>query len=813
MLRRTGAEIERSLDGVPGCSRAMEGAGLGDSDLLRVENDMLHARLSGLTEAILRISEDLDLDVVLQEVVDSARALTGARYGAIATLDDAGELQDLLLSGTSPEQEQALLGYPRGLELLAYLIGSREPLRTPDFEALLESEGFEGFQVPIGAFLGTQIRVRDCHVGSIFIGEKDDDSAFTREDEETLEMFATQAAMAVTNARRYGEEQRAKADLEALVNTSPVGVLVVDVGSRTVVMANREARRIVGVPPADDRDPTGALWGLTCRRIDGSEVSYEDLPVVRSVRRGETVQAEELVIERRDGSDVTTLVNATPIRSDDGELVTVVATLQDMTPLEELERLRAEFLAMVSHELRAPLTSIKGAAATVRGSSMPLDSVEVRQFFGLIEDQADHMRDLISDLLDMTRIEAGTLSMAPEPTDLASIIDQARNAFLSSGHRHIVDVEAGPSLPRVWADKRRIVQVLHNLLSNAAASSREWSTITVAASLEGTHVTVSVSDEGVGIAPERLPLLFVKFSRLHGDDHDRSEAGYGLGLAICKGIVEAHGGRIRAHSEGEGHGTRFTFTIPALEEPAVGEPAGTDRDNGEAVRAPSRVERILAIDDDPQTLRYVRNTLAKAGYTPIVASDPSELERLFDAEKPHLVLLDLVLPGANGFELIRRIPKIMEVPVIIMSGRGDDQKVAEAFELGASDYVVKPFSPTELLARIKAALRRRSQSLHAEPYRVADLTVDYITRDVTVSGRAAKLTPTEYKLLAELCTNAGRALSYQQLLECVWEEGSSGDPRRVRTFIKDLRAKLGDDARNPTYILTVPGVGYRAAAP
>ena len=180
---------------------------------------------------------------------------------------------------------------------------------------------------------------------------------------------------------------------------------------------------------------------------------------------------------------------------------------------------------------------------------------------------------------------------------------------------------------------------------------------------------------------------------------------------------------------------------------------------------------------------------------------------------PHLVLLDLVLPGTNGFELIKRIPRIMEVPVIIMSGRGDDQKVAEAFELGASDYVVKPFSPTELLARIKAALRRRAQSQHAEPYRVADLTIDYITRNVTVGGRTTKLTPTEYKLLAELCTNAGRALSYQQLLECVWEEGATGDPRRVRTFVKDLRAKLGDDARNPTYILTVPGIGYRAATP
>ena len=773
---------------------------------------MLRARMLGLTDAILRISEDLDVDVVLREVVDSARALTGARYGAITTLDDAGELQDLLLSGTSAEQQRALMGYDQGWELFAYLRDTREPLRIPDLVAHLESAGLAGFEPPIRAFLSTQIRVRDRHVGTIFIGEKHDASTFTQDDEETLAMFAAQAAMAVTNARRYGEEQRAKADLEALVNTSPVGVLVTDVASRTVVMVNREARRIVGVHPVDERDPTRALWGLTCRRMDGSEVPFEELPVVRAVRRGETVQAEELVIERRDGSEVTTLVNATPIRSDDGELVSVVATLQDMTPLEDLERLRAEFLAMVSHELRAPLTSIKGAAATVRDSSVPLDPAEVGQFFGLIEDQADHMRDLINDLLDMTRIEAGTLSVAPEPTDLAPVIDQAKRAFLSSGHRHSIDIETASSLPRVWADRRRVAQVLHNLLSNAAANSREWSTITVSASLEDTHVAVSVTDQGAGIAPERLPLLFTKFSRVHDDDPHRPQTGYGLGLSICKGIVEAQGGRIRAHSQGEGHGTQFTFTIPAVDEPAAAT-AAAGPDDGEAQRAPSKVETILVIDDDPQALRYVRNTLAQAGYTPIVTSDPNELEHLLEAEKPHLVLLDLVLPATNAFELIRRIPKILNVPVIILSGRGDDNKVAEAFELGASDYVVKPFSPTELLARIAAALRRQALSQHTEPYRVADLTVDYITRTVTVKGRATKLTPTEYKLLSELCTNAGRALSYEQLLARIWEQDSSSDVQRVRTLVKDLRVKLGDNARNPTYILTVPGTGYRAATP
>ena len=790
----------------------LRGAELADIDRLRAENEVLRARLSGLTEAILRISEDLDLDTVLQEVADSARMLTGARYAAITTVDNAGGLQDLLFSGVSEEEKRLILDYDAGIELFRYLSGLRDPLRITDFVAHAESAGFSGFEPQIGAFLSAQIMVRDGQVGTLYIGEKQDNTEFTPEDEEILEMFASQAAQALTNARRYGDEQRAKADLEALVNTSPVGVLVMDVASEHAVMINQEARRLLRVDP-DQRDfSVASLERLAFKRMDGSSVAFEELPFRAALQRGETVRAEQLVIVRPDGSEVTTLVNTTPIRSDDGELLTVIGTVQDISPLEDLERLRAEFLAMVSHELRAPLTSIKGSAATVRGSLVPPDPAEVRQFFHIVEEQADHMRGLINDLLDMTRIEAGTLSVNPTPASLESIIEQAKNTFLSGGHQHNVKVEPGPSLPRVWCDGQRIAQVLHNLFVNAAANSRDWSTISVSASLDDTHVAVSVTDEGSGIAPEQLPMLFTKFSRRRPDDADGAAGGYGLGLAICKGIVEAHGGRIWAHSAGNGSGAQFTFTVPAVDEPPIAAIL-TDAGDRDASRAGTKVERILVIDDDPQALRFVRNTLARAGYTPIVTNDPDEVESLLEAETPHLVLLDVVLPRVDGFELVKRHPKILEMPLIFVSGRGDDQFVARAFEMGAADYLVKPFSPTELLARIGAALRRQAQSQHVETYRMADLTLDFLTRTVTVAGRAVSLTPTEYKLLSELCINAGRELSYEQLLDLVWGDDSSGDAQRVRTFVKDLRSKLGDNARNPTYILTVPGVGYRAAAP
>ena len=522
------------------------------------------------------------------------------------------------------------------------------------------------------------------------------------------------------------------------------------------------------------------------------------------------VRAEEIVIEVPDGGSVTTLVNATPIRSEEGVVVSVVVTLQDMTPLEEMERLRAEFLGMVSHELRTPLTSIKGSAATLTEAASDLDPAEMLQFFRIIGEQADHMRDLIGDLLDVARIETGELSVAPAPADVASLVDEARSRFQSGGGRNNLRIDLSPELPLVMADGRRIIQVLNNLLTNAARHSHEASAIGVSAVREGYHVAVSVTDEGRGIAAERLPHLFRKFSRIDGEDRRRDIAGSGLGLAICKGIVEAHGGRIWAESDGPGLGARFTFTIPVAGDAAAGVPRLSDRSR----RWERERECILAVDDDPQTLRHVRDALTNAGYAPVLTGDPEEALSLVEANDPHLALLDLMLPGTDGIELMRSIRDMADVPVIFLSAYGQEETIARAFENGADDYVVKPFSPMELVARIKAALRKREAPEWAEPsepFVLGELAIDYAERRVTLAGRLVPLTAMEYGLLFELSANAGRVMTYGRLLQRVWGLRGSRDSRRVRTAAKQLRRKLGDDANNPIYILNEPRVGYRMA--
>ena len=782
-----------------------------ETEDFRLEIAALRERLSRLSAASRRITEDLDLDTVLQEVVDGARSLTGASRGALIVIDEAGQSQAFVTSGITEEEHQLFIALPGGIEFFHYLIGRSEPFRVADFSAHIESAGLPEIGPPLGpvkGFLGAPIRHRGKHVGIVNVADKEGGLEFTAEDEHTLQLFASQAAMAIANAHRYREEQRARTDLETLINTSPVGVVVFDALTGTPVSLNLEARRIVDDLRTAGQSLAELLEVMTFRRADGRVISLAEFPLVEVFSAGETVRAEEIVLQVPGGRSVTTIINATPIRSEDGPVQSVVITLQDMTPLEELERLRVEFLAMVSHELRAPLAAIKGSAATLVGAGSTLDAAEALQFHRIIEAQADHMQGLITDLLDVARIEAGTLSVTPEPTAAAVPIEQARNTFLSGGGQHEVQLDLPPGLPRVVADSRRIAQVLGNLLSNAARHSPEQSIIRVAAVQEGVHVAFSVADHGVGIAAERLPHLFRKFSRREAEGH-----GYaGLGLAICKGIVETHGGRIWAESDGPGLGARFTFTLPTVEEPGYLAPA----DSAQTPARPGRVGRdrirVLAVDDDPQTLQYVRRALAEAGYLPTVTADPNAVGSLIEQVKPHLVVLDLVLPGTDGIELLERVPTLGAVPVIFLSAYGRDQTVVRALEAGADDYIVKPFSSTELVARIQTVLRRRTATgpaQPADPYVQGDLTLNYAEHRVSLGGRPVALTDIEYRMLVELAANAGRVLSHAQLLQRVWGPAHSGRPGAVRTVVKNIRQKLGDDANDPTYIISQPRVGYR----
>ncbi|MDE2809277.1 MAG: ATP-binding protein [Gemmatimonadota bacterium] len=661
------------------------------------QTEVLRNRLSKLSEASLRINESLDLDTVLQEILDSARSLTDARYGVIVTLDDEGQVEDFLASGLTDEETQQLFALPEGPKIFEYLTTIPGTLRVPDFASYLRSQGLSEFRPPTGisvrAALGAPIRHRGENVSHIYLAKSEPGQEFTREDEETLVLFASQAALVITNARRYRDERRVRTNLETLIDTSPVGVVVFDARTGRPVSINQESRRIMGNLQTPGCPVEQLLDVITVRRADGREIDLAESPLAQVLSTSETVRAEEIVMQIPDGRSMTTLLNATPIRSQDGEVESIVVTLQDMTPLEELERLRAEFLGMVSHDLRVPLSSIRGSATALLDTSSDLDPAE-RHSLRIIVNQTDHMGKLIGDLLDVAHIEMGTLPVSPVPAEIVSLVDWARNTFLNGGGKNNLNLDLAPDLPLVMADRLRIVQVLGNLLSNAAKYSPASSIIRVTAVREDFHVAVTVADEGTGISAERLPHLFRKVSRTDGETEKSGIGGSGLGLAICKGIVEAHGGRIWAESDGMGQGARFTFTIPMVEEAETDAAQLAARPRQEA----RENARVLVVDDDPQALKYLRDVLSEAGFTPIVAPDPKDALLLTEQKKPHLILLDLVLPDSCGIDLMKDLLRITGVPIIFVSGYGKDQVKAQAFEEGATDYIVKPFSPTELVS-------------------------------------------------------------------------------------------------------------------
>ena len=782
----------------------------------------LRERLSRLSEASLRINESLDLDTLLQGVLDSASALAGARYGVLAVLGGDGQVEALLASGLTPDEFRGLREIPGGADIFEYLGSLTGPLRVADFAGHARSLGLPEFRppVPVRAFLSVPIRRLGDVTGYIYVAQSEPGTEFSAEDEETLVTFAAQAALVIANARRHQQEQRARAGLEALVSTSPVGVVVFDVRTGRPASFNREARRIVDGLRQPEQSPEELLNTLIVRRADGREEALPELPLARMMSAGERVRAEEITLVAPDGRSVAVLLNATPIRAGEGEsdgapveegqVESYVVTVQDLTELEKLGRMRADFLGLVSQRLRAPMAAVKGAVTTLLESGAQMDPTETRPFHRIINDQADRMRRFISDLLDVARIETGALVVSPAPTEVTGLLEEARLRFLGMGGRCGIQVETdlAPALPPVMADSWRMAQALAYLLSRVSVRLPMGTpVIRVSAVREGLHVAVSVAAQEQEDVSYESPRRLGGFPSVEGDDY----GGDGdLSLAVCKGVVEAHGGRLRAENDGPGLGTRFTVTVPAAHWEAGGAAPAAALSHSVAR---DRL-RVLAVDGDLQALRHLRDTLWNAGYFPIATGDPEEVPRLIEEERPQLALLDATLPGYDGPlpEVLRTIMIAADAPVILLTTPGQESVMAHALDLGVSDYLVRPFSPSELAARINAALRRHTEPHLAAPsqtYVLGNLTIDYAQRRVSLAGSPVQMTPHEYGLLAELAMNAGRTLTHDQLLQRVWSPGRMGQRWLLREVVKRLRSKLGDTASNPAYIFLQRGVGYR----
>ncbi len=780
------------------------------------ENEALKNQLTKLSDATRRVIEVQALDSLLQNVVESAQDLTDAKYAVLLTYDEAGSVDNAVTSGISPEQINRIEYSPEGIGLLGYLNEVNGPVRIADISTHPRAIGFPNNHPPMKTFLGMKISSQGEHVGNLFLTEKEGNGEFTIEDEEILVMFASLAAQAISNARRYQEMFLAKADLETLINISPVGVAVFDATTARMVSSNREARRISGDLNWPDLKRDSLLEMLSFRRADGRSISLAELPTSRVLQSGEIVRGEEIIIEFPDGRSVTTLVNAAPIFSESGEIASVVVTVQDMAPTEDLERLRAEFLGMVSEELRAPLAAIKGSTNALQETLKSMSGSETLHLLRIIDQQGDLMRSQINSLIDLSQIEAGTISVSTETASVSDLVNRASLEFQRTHASISVGTHIPLDLPWVTADTERINQVLKNLLSEISNLSGRRAGIRVSASQIDIYVAISVSSETASPASDETWPLSELYPQQPGEDTDRGSNRRELTIAFCRGIVEAHGGRMMVVRGKPGQGMMFTFTLPTADEQVDAGPPGSEPSGPLAGLSATEDATILVAVPDSRTMGTIRRILSNSDYSVVATYDPNEIESLIAAQRPQIVLLDPSVAMAEGMLLTRHLSQDFGMSVIVLSDKGDDEYVARAFHMGADDYIVKPFSPTELIVRIKSSLRKNASSWSrqsAHGYSLGNVTIDYDARTLTVSGSTVQLTATEYKLLCELSGGAGRVLTQDELLHRVWGPEYSGEPQLLRSYVKSLRQKLGDNARSPTFIFTEHGIGYRMAKP
>lgn len=225
--------------------------------------------------------------------------------------------------------------------------------------------------------------------------------------------------------------------------------------------------------------------------------------------------------------------------------------------------------------------------------------------------------------------------------------------------------------------------------------------------------------------------------------------------------------------------------------------------------------RVLVVDDEPRYLKLLRYNLEGAGYEVVTAADGEEALSQVAHKLPELIILDIRLPGIDGYQVCTKIREFSTVPIIMLTAKGEEREKVQGLRLGADDYITKPFGAEELVARVETVLRRSSiPKVDTSPIlTIGELSIDFVQRKVTIKGREISLSPTEYRLLQCLAVNAGRVVVQEELLEKVWgpeyREGYEG----LRVYIWRLRQKIEKDPRNPTHVITKPGVGYMLAAP
>lgn len=517
-----------------------------------------------LLEISRAITAQLDLAAVLRIVLEAAVEMVAGQAGLIALRQDDGSFA-----------VRASFGLPEPiLELLNPLWsdlpeGGEQSWRAVNLERRLALASAAA-GIALRQVVALPMSVGAETVGAIFVFRRWG-SRFSANDRQMLASFANQAAIAVHNAQLYEQVSREKRRLDAIIEYSADGVMILDAAHRIQVF-NRALAALIGWTAADTigREHDEVIrWARISSGTDLATAEAGGWPLARrspahGPRHMGQDGAQTLYVEgdlrRRDGSTVSVGITYAPLLARDGRLVNIIVDVHDITRFREAEELKSTFVSVISHELKTPVSLIKGYAGTLRREDARWDEKTLRESLAVIEEESDRLNELIDNLLDASRLQAGALSLTMDDVALDELAERTINKFRSQLKQHQLVVDFPSHFPIVQGDEVRLEQVLNNLLTNAVKYSPAGGTIRVDGRVQPDAVVVTVRDQGIGIAPAEQIRVFDAFYRVD-DAPTRRTQGTGLGLYLAKAVVEAHGGHIWVESE-PGQGAAFSFSLP-----------------------------------------------------------------------------------------------------------------------------------------------------------------------------------------------------------------------------------------------------------
>ncbi|MEE8443609.1 MAG: ATP-binding protein [Dehalococcoidia bacterium] len=505
------------------------------------------------------------MDRLAQLIADHARRIVRCRYAALAVFDEKRRIRSLITSGIAKDVSDQIRALPQGKGLLGLVFDSDKPLLVEDLASHPAAIGFPQGHPPMKSFLGVPIMYRGKSLGILYVTDKTRGHRFTQTDAQLLTVFAAQAGTALENAQLFGraehqglESGQDRISMETIINSMAEGIYTLD-SSLRITRVNRYAAQMVDMQ-------VDQLLGRKCCDVfhfttpSGAPLCQTACPAhqaMASEKPGYVMEARLRVDEDR---EIPVAILAAAIHNEAGEVVGVVETCRDISERKEVDDLRDSIISHVSHELRTPLSHIKGFASSLLQPDVEWDDETRNDFVRTIDREADRLSRLVTDLLDMSRLESGRSVMNPEAIEPARMVQSTIDRVAAFFQQHVIETDITSDMPLVAVDAGQAERVLENLLENAAKYSAAGSRIVVSAQVESSYLRIGVHDQGVGVPDGEHERIFEKFVRLEQDRAFRSP-GTGLGLSICKAIVEAHGGRIWLESN-TGGGSIFYFTLP-----------------------------------------------------------------------------------------------------------------------------------------------------------------------------------------------------------------------------------------------------------